>query len=128
MIKVTNTIDQSKDIFPNMNLAKAFIKTEVKWFNSPQENKTGKGYDESDFIIDEIDTTCFLLYLESLDLFRWSIKETNNGFEGIVSADTVPKATNFTKVRQQEDLTWLVRLDHKDILNAAMTNGFFIEL
>ena len=53
-IQVTNTIDNTKETFDNLELANEHIKREIKWFNSPNENKNNNGYDESDFIIDEI--------------------------------------------------------------------------
>lgn len=53
-IQVTNTINGEITIFENLDLAKEFIKSEIKWFNSPKENENNNGYDDSDFIIDEI--------------------------------------------------------------------------
>lgn len=53
-IKVTNTINGDIQIFENAELANEHIQSEITWFNSPNENKNGNGYDESDFLVDEV--------------------------------------------------------------------------
>jgi hypothetical protein len=53
-IQVINTIDNTQETFDNLAAANEHIKREINWFNSPNENKNNKGYDESDFIIKEI--------------------------------------------------------------------------
>lgn len=52
--QVTNTIDNSVETFNSIEEANIYIKGEIEWFNSPNENKNGNGYDESDFLIEEI--------------------------------------------------------------------------
>ena len=53
-ISVKNTIDNTIEYFDNIDDAKNHIKTEIRWFNSPNENKNGLGYNDHDFIIEEI--------------------------------------------------------------------------
>lgn len=52
--RVINTINGDVQLFDNLELANEHIKTEIIWFNSPNENKNGNGYDESDFIIEQV--------------------------------------------------------------------------
>jgi hypothetical protein len=52
--KVTNTINGDFQVFENSQSANQHIQSEIVWFNSPNENKNGNGYDESDFIVEEI--------------------------------------------------------------------------
>jgi len=52
-ITITNTINGEVTKFSNFDEAKSFIESEIKWFNSPNENKNGNGYDDSDFIISQ---------------------------------------------------------------------------
>jgi hypothetical protein len=52
--KVTNTINGDVQVFENLQSANQHIQSEIVWFNSPNENENGNGYDESDFIIEEI--------------------------------------------------------------------------
>ena len=73
-------------------------------------------------------TENFLQYLESLNLFRWSITETESAFEANISMGTVPDLKNFTMIRKDEDGTYRVRLAKVDLFNEAITNGFFIKL
>jgi hypothetical protein len=54
MIRVTNTINSEVRVFENMELVKDHIKSEIEWFNSPNENKNGNGYDSDDFLIDTL--------------------------------------------------------------------------
>ena len=56
----------------------------------------------------------FHQYLESLNLFRWSIIETKSAFEAIISQDTKPNLKDFTQVLKNEDGTWWVRLAKVD--------------
>ena len=67
----------------------------------------------------------FHQYLESLNLFRWSIIETKSAFEAIISARTIPNLINFTMVLKNEDGTWWVRLAKVDLQNESITGGFF---
>jgi len=60
-------------------------------------------------------TNDFFNYLTSLDLFRWSIKETENGFEAILSDSKKPNVKNFTQIKKEKDGTFWVRLSKKDI-------------
>ena len=53
-ILVINTIDKTEETFDNLELANEHINQEIKWFNSPNENKNNNGYDKNDFIIKEI--------------------------------------------------------------------------
>ena len=53
--KVTTTMTEEVAFFTSMEEVKEHIETEIKWFNSPDENKNGNGYDETDFIVDEIE-------------------------------------------------------------------------
>jgi hypothetical protein len=52
--RVTNTINGDVQVFDNLELANAHVKSEITWFNSPNENKNGNGYDESDFIVEQV--------------------------------------------------------------------------
>lgn len=70
-------------------------------------------------------TENFLQYLESLNLFRWNITETNLAFEATISTRTIPNLKNFTQVLQNEDGTWWVRLSKADLQNESITGGFF---
>lgn len=54
MYKVINTINSDVQEFEKMELVKAHIASEIKWFNSPSENENNNGYDESDFIVEEV--------------------------------------------------------------------------
>ena len=70
-------------------------------------------------------TENFLQYLESLNLFRWNITETESAFEAVISIRTRPLLKNFTMVLLNEDGTYWVRLAKVDMQNEAITNGFF---
>lgn len=70
-------------------------------------------------------TENFLQYLESLNLFRWNITETESAFEAVISMKTRPLLKNFTMVLLNEDGTYWVRLAKVDMQNEAITNGFF---
>ena len=52
--RVTNTINGDVQLFDNLELANAHVQLEITWFNSPNENKNGNGYDESDFIVEQV--------------------------------------------------------------------------
>lgn len=52
--RVTNTINGDVQIFNNSELANAHVQSEITWFNSPNENKNGNGYDEDDFIVEQV--------------------------------------------------------------------------
>lgn len=52
--RVTNTINGDVQVFDNLELANAHVQSEITWFNSPNENKNGNGYDESDFIVEQV--------------------------------------------------------------------------
>jgi len=54
MIKVTNTINNEVTVFETMEMVNDHIKSEIEWFNSPNENKNGNGYDSDDFIVDAV--------------------------------------------------------------------------
>ena len=54
--KVTTTMTEEVEFFNSMEEVKEHINTEIKWFNSPNENKNGNGYNEDDFIVDEIES------------------------------------------------------------------------
>jgi hypothetical protein len=73
----------------------------------------------------QITTLDFFNYLESLDLFRWSISNTPNGMEAILSQDSKPCRDNFTQVLRNGDGTWFVRLSNADYHNDLITKGFF---
>ncbi|MGH2666078.1 hypothetical protein [Flavobacterium sp.] len=75
--------------------------------------------------METITTLDFLKYLESLNLFRWNITLNKNGFEAVISQDTVPSIKNFTQVEENKDGTFWVRLSKIDIYNESITNGFF---
>lgn len=53
-IQVTNTIDNSVEVFSSIQDVNNYIINEIHWFNSINENKNGNGYDESDFLIEKI--------------------------------------------------------------------------
>ena len=52
--RVTNKINGDVQVFDNIELANTHIQSEIKWFNSPNENKNGNGYNEDDFIVDPV--------------------------------------------------------------------------
>jgi hypothetical protein len=52
--RVTNTINGDVQLFDNSELANAHVQSEIIWFNSPNENKKGNGYDETDFIMEPV--------------------------------------------------------------------------
>ena len=52
MFKVRNTINNEVTVFETMEMVNDHIKSEIEWFNSPNENKNGNGYDSGDFIVD----------------------------------------------------------------------------
>lgn len=52
--KVTNTINGEVTVFDTIELANAHIQSEIVWFNSPNENKNGNGYNEDDFIVESV--------------------------------------------------------------------------
>jgi len=54
MYKVTTTMTSEVSTFETMEEVNTHIAGEIKWFNSPNENKNNNGYDESDFIIEEL--------------------------------------------------------------------------
>jgi len=54
MYKVTTTMTSEVSTFETMEEVNAHIATEIKWFNSDNENKNGNGYDESDFVVEDI--------------------------------------------------------------------------
>lgn len=54
MFKVINTINSDVQEFATMEEVNSHIASEIKWFNSENENKNGNGYDESDFIVDTV--------------------------------------------------------------------------
>ena len=51
--KVTNTIDDSTEILDTMKEVSEHIEAEIKWFNSPDENKNNSCYSNDYFIINE---------------------------------------------------------------------------
>jgi hypothetical protein len=53
-IRVTNTINGDVQLFENTELANKHIVSEIKWFNSPGENERNDGYDDSDFIVENV--------------------------------------------------------------------------
>ena len=52
--RVTNTINGDVQVFENLELANEHVKSEIKWFNSPGENERNDGYDDSDFIVENV--------------------------------------------------------------------------
>lgn len=52
--RVTNTINGDVQVFDNLELANEHVQSEITWFNSLNENKNGNGYDESDFIVEQV--------------------------------------------------------------------------
>ena len=52
--KVINTINGDVNVFDTIELANAHVKSEILWFNSPNENKNGNGYNEDDFIVESV--------------------------------------------------------------------------
>lgn len=52
--KVINTIDDSVETLNTMKEVNKYIETEIRWFNSPNENKNNSGYSKHDFIITEL--------------------------------------------------------------------------
>lgn len=52
--RVTNTINGDVQVFKTLELANSHVKSEITWFNSPSENANGNGYDESDFIVEQV--------------------------------------------------------------------------
>lgn len=56
MFTVTTTMTGEVSKFETMEEVNAHIASEIKWFNSPNENEKGNGYDESDFIVEEIES------------------------------------------------------------------------
>lgn len=52
--RVINTINGEVQFFNNLKSAQNHVQSEIKWFNSPNENKNGNGYDESDFIVEQV--------------------------------------------------------------------------
>ena len=59
MIKVTNTINNEVTVFETMEMVNNHIKSEIEWFNSPNENKNGNGYDSDDFLVSEMQYVIF---------------------------------------------------------------------
>jgi len=54
MLKVRNTINNEVRLFETMEMVNDHIKSEIEYFNSPNENKNGNGYDSDDFLVDEV--------------------------------------------------------------------------
>jgi hypothetical protein len=52
--RVTNTINGEVQLFKNSELANDYVISEIKWFNSSNENKNRNGYDKTDFIIEQV--------------------------------------------------------------------------
>jgi len=52
--RVTNTINGDVQVFENAEMAQQHVASEIKWFNSPGENERNDGYDNSDFIVEEV--------------------------------------------------------------------------
>jgi len=59
MISVTNTINNEVRVFETMEMVNDHIKSEIEWFNSPNENKNGNGYDSDDFLVDTLQYVIF---------------------------------------------------------------------
>lgn len=70
-------------------------------------------------------TTDFFNYLNSLNLFRISIKKDSSGFTAILSKNSKPDLKDFTQVSEDDYGYPLVRLSSKDFYNSEITNGFF---
>jgi len=52
--EVRNTINNDVQIFNTMDEVNEHIASEIKWFNSPEENENNSGYDSSDFVVNEM--------------------------------------------------------------------------
>lgn len=72
-----------------------------------------------------ITTTEFFNYLNSLNLFRITIKDLGHSFEALLSNNSKPDPNNFTQIYKDENNYTCVRLSKKDLFNEAITKGFF---
>lgn len=52
--KVTTTMTNEIHFCDTRGEVNEHVSREIEWFNSPNENKTGKGYTPDDFKVEEI--------------------------------------------------------------------------
>lgn len=69
-------------------------------------------------------TEDFFQYLESLNLFRITLKDKGYYFEALVSWSSEVEPSSFSQVLKTKE-GHIVRLSKKDLFNDRITNGFF---
>jgi hypothetical protein len=53
--KVTTIATGEVDVCDSMEQVNDHIDSQIRWFNSPEENEAGRGYTKDDFKVEEVD-------------------------------------------------------------------------